>query len=286
MSRNERVQIAQQTLQIIASGMYEAGGKTVTIPHEIAACRAGTQVVRLQDWPAVQALAASKLAVRAQGKPTSTVLLDETTFRTCQRWAQEQGLPAVACLNFASAKNPGGGFLGGSQAQEEALSRASGLYESLLQAHEYYDHNRKSGTCLYSDYMIWSPAVPVFRDDADRLLPKPFVTGILTSPAVNAGCIRQNEPHKVAAIKPVMEVRAEKLLALAVVQGVEHLVLGAWGCGVFGNDPREVAAIFADLLHPGGRYGRAFTTVAFSIPCFGASRSNWEAFREFFPSAH
>ena len=79
--------------------------------------------------------------------------------------------PDVCCLNFASAKNPGGGFLKGSQAQEESLARASGLYSCLLKAPKYYNENgknRKQG--LYQDLVIYSPDVPVFRDDNDQLI--------------------------------------------------------------------------------------------------------------------
>src|SRR5262249_49841821 len=84
------------------------------------------------------------------------------------------GAGRVALLNFASARNPGGGFLSGSQAQEESLARASGLYASLSRMTDYYAANRRSKSALYTDHMIYSPRVPVFRDDADRLLGDPW----------------------------------------------------------------------------------------------------------------
>jgi uncharacterized protein (TIGR02452 family) len=74
----------------------------------------------------------------------------------------------VAVLNFASARNPGGGFLNGAQAQEEALCRASALYTCLLQARGFYDHHRAHRDPFYTDRVIHSPAVPVFRDDKGR----------------------------------------------------------------------------------------------------------------------
>ena len=80
---------------------------------------------------------------------------------------------ALACLNFASAKNPGGGFLSGSQAQEESLARASGLYATLQTQPEYYDYHRQGSSSLYSDHMIFSPGVPVMGyTKATSVLPR------------------------------------------------------------------------------------------------------------------
>ncbi|MFN8397179.1 MAG: TIGR02452 family protein [Bacteroidia bacterium] len=283
MSRTLRTQIAQETVRILEQKRYaNPAGQSISIARELDACLAGTQLIALDDWAALESRVAKQLALRPQSRPADLHVYSETTFRTCQRWVADQNLQNVACLNFASAKNPGGGFLAGSQAQEEALSRASGLYASLLTSSGYYEFNRKSGTCLYSDHMIWSPGVPVIRDDADQLLPQPYIVSIITSPAVNAGCIRTNEPKRIPEIGKVMRVRARKVLALAVDQGVEHLVLGAWGCGVFANDPTEVAEIFAELLKPGGEFATAFTQVAFSVPGGGASSGNLAAFERIF----
>ncbi|MEY3444889.1 MAG: hypothetical protein RLZZ519_3170 [Bacteroidota bacterium] len=279
MSRTERAKIAEQTVEILKRKTYStAAGRKISIEKSLDACLNGTKVFHPDAWPNLMSEVQQKIYRRPQGKPVTISVFAETTFRTCQRWVVDQNLENVACLNFASAKNPGGGFLGGSQAQEEALSRASGLYASLLRKPEYYEFNRKTGTCLYSDYMIWSPQVPIFRNDFDELLDVPYCASIITAPAVNAGCIRQNEPKKASEIKRVMVARAEKVLALAVAQDVENLVLGAWGCGVFANDPKEVAEIFAGLLRAGGPYARAFTNVAFSIPSGGSSQENWKAF--------
>ncbi len=104
-----------------------------------------------------------------------------------------------------------------------------------------YEANRQSSSCLYTEHMIYSPDVPVFRDDDDVLLDEPYAVSIVTAPAVNAGVVRAKEPRNVARIEPVMRARIERVLALAVVNGHDVLVLGAWGCGVFGNDPTQVA---------------------------------------------
>jgi uncharacterized protein (TIGR02452 family) len=168
----------------------------------------------------------------------------------------------VLCLNFASAKNPGGGFLNGSQAQEESLARASGLYACLLQARAMYDTNRQFDSCLYTDHMIYSPRVPVFRDDDDVLLAEPYAVSFVTAPAVNAGALR---PGERARIEPTMRGRTEKVLALAAAHGHEALVLGAWGCGVFRNDPTDVARWFHEHLCETPAFEGVFRTVVFAV---------------------
>ncbi|CAG7658320.1 conserved hypothetical protein [Actinacidiphila bryophytorum] len=172
---------------------------------------------------------------------------------------------AVAVLNFASARNPGGGYLNGAQAQEEALCRAAALYSCLLRAPDYYEHHRTHRDPFYSDRVIHSPAVPVFRDGRGGLLDVPWTAGFLTSPAPNAGVIARTAPERSAEVGPALDARAERVLEVAVAQGYRRLVLGAWGCGVFQNDPARVAAAFAVLLRPGGRFAAAVDEVVFAV---------------------
>ena len=169
----------------------------------------------------------------------------------------------VLALNFASAKNPGGGFLGGSQAQEESIARASGLY-ACIRSSPMYSVNRHCGTCLYTDHMIYSPDVPVFRDDHDRLLEEPYTLSFLTAPAVNAGVVRAREPENMSKIAGVMLRRMEMIIDIAGYYGYEALVLGAWGCGVFRHRPKEVAQWFAEVLIERKRDAR-FTHIHFAV---------------------
>ncbi len=96
--------------------------------------------------------------------------------------------------------------------------------------------------------MIFSPGVPVFRDDAGQLLEQPWTTGFITVAAVNAGAVRKNEPRNRRHIRPTLEQRTRMLPAVAAAHRCEALVLEAWGCGVFQDDPQEVAEVFAGVL--------------------------------------
>jgi uncharacterized protein (TIGR02452 family) len=184
----------------------------------------------------------------------------------------------VAVLNFSSARNPGGGYLNGAQAQEEALCRASALYGCLLRVREFYDHHRAHRDPFYTDRVIHSPAVPVFRDDRGRLLDEPYPAGFLTAAAPNAGVVLRTAPERAPDLPRALAVRAERVLETAAAHGYRRLVLGAWGCGVFRNDPVQVAEAFRDLLVK-GRFEGHFEQVVFGIldrTAGAATRSTFE----------
>jgi uncharacterized protein (TIGR02452 family) len=176
MSRKQLAQIAHETLEILNRGRYVApGGAKVRLDDSLRSACEHSVLYKPAMFPDVFARRDRLVANAAKWS---------TEFRVCSTSAG----PGVLCLNFASAKRPGGGFLGGSQAQEESLARASGLYPCIVQFQEMYETNRRCGTCLYTDHMIYSPQVPVFRDDEGRLLEEPFLALGRLAGSVRAIC--------------------------------------------------------------------------------------------------
>ena len=116
---------------------------------------------------------------------------------------------------------------------------------------------------FYADYVIYSPGVVVFRDDDGELLEKPYLCSILTSPAVHAEAVHHYMPHRSGEIENAMWNRILKVLAAALLHGHKSLVLGAWGCGAFGNDAGMVASLFRTALAE--NFQGAFERVAFAI---------------------
>ncbi|MFJ8196534.1 TIGR02452 family protein [Streptomyces sp. NPDC096152] len=243
--------VARQTESIVEAGHYRtADGREVSLAAAIEAARHGTRMFGPEPV-AVPSAPAGETFVEVTG---------ESSLEAARRLTGP-----VAVLNFASARNPGGGYLNGAQAQEEALCRASALYTCLLRAPEFYDHHRAHRDPFYSDRVIHSPGVPVFRDDAGRLLDEPRVAGFLTAAAPNAGVVLRTAPERAAELPRAIAVRAERVLETAAAQGYRRLVLGAWGCGVFRNDPARVAGAFRGLLGPGGRFAGTFEHVVFGV---------------------
>ena len=263
--------LAQQTLRIVDAGEYVSpAGRTVRIASEVAAAAAGTILVRPGE-------SASYVFDKYEGRGRVEVT-EETTAQAARRLVQYEGLTHVAALNFASAKNPGGGFLGGARAQEEDLARASALYKCVCTQPAYYDVHRASPSMIYSDHLIYSPAVPFFRDDTLALLEAPFVVSILTSAAPNAGEALRRDPHAKEAIADALEARARVVLEVAARHAHRVLVLGAWGCGVFRNDPEVVAGVFARALEE-ARFKGLFERIVFAVYDRSPARANLAAFR-------
>ncbi|KOV64683.1 hypothetical protein ADK64_16555 [Streptomyces sp. MMG1121] len=261
--------IAAQTEQIVAAGRYRApDGRDVSLAAEVEAARAGTRMFGPEPVPVLEAVSAphpSASAAQPASGPTAGGPFFEVTAESSLEAARRLAGAPVAVLNFASARNPGGGYLNGAQAQEEALCRASALYACLLTARRFYDHHRADRDPFYTDRVIHSPGVPVFRDDRGRLLADPFRAGFLTAAAPNAGVVRRRAPERITAVPGALAVRAERVLETAAAHGYRRLVLGAWGCGVFQNDPAQVAGAFRALLGPGGRFTGTFDHVVFGV---------------------
>lgn len=258
--RSELATIAAETVQVLSAGSYRGpSGRTVSIASELNHSVNQTRLFRPSQ---VARLTAADPEKRG---PCQMEVRNCTTLSAAGQLHAACGAERIALLNFASARNPGGGFLNGSQAQEESLARASGLYASITRMTDYYEANRREKSALYTDHMIYSPLVPVFRDDTNRLLDEPWCASMITAPAVNAGVVRSREPHNVARIREVMDRRIQGVLALVLHHGHDALVLGAWGCGVFANDPNEVAELFAVHLLGTGRYAQAFARIVFAI---------------------
>lgn len=274
MSRASRADIAAETLSILDQGFYHApSGERVEIGESL-----WTAVDKTEEYPFDREVSLEDGAhPRSEG--TVIEVTNETTLSAARRLV-DAGMNPVA-LNFASAKNPGGGFLNGAQAQEESLARASGLYACVKDC-EMYKYHRRNKSYLYTDYAIYSPDVPVFRDDEDRLLAEPYELSFLTAPAANMSALRQNAPERIHLASPTMARRIERVLTIMHNEGHDSVVAGAWGCGVFGNDPIVVADHFADALN--GPLKNRFDCVVFAIYDPRETSENLKAFRNRFAS--
>ncbi|NQY05806.1 MAG: TIGR02452 family protein [Flavobacteriaceae bacterium] len=258
MQKSLRKIAAKETLEIMNKGFYVTDeGYKVSIKKEQAFTEDSAKYFSSEELEDLL----NSLQITKQFD-TEIEVTNESTLEAIQRLHQEEVEDAMT-LNFASAKNPGGGFLNGAQAQEESVARSSGLYHTQMNNYEFYERHRGMKSCVYTDSMIYSPKVPFFRNVKGKLLAEPILSSVITSAAVNAGVVKRKESKNAKRIEEFMDMRIDKLLAMSYEQEHEVLILGAWGCGVFQNDPEIIARLFKEQLK--GKYKNAFKRVVFAI---------------------
>ena len=241
--------IAQETMQITKDRQYEVDGKIVHFPD------VDTEEVIPYDPD----LGAEMIEVKKRANGAGRIIVtNEDSFEAAARYKN----PLV--MSFANALHPGGGFKMGSNAQEESLCRASTLYESISseKGKLMYDFNTNHPSKVWSDFMMISPNVCVFRNREGELLAKPYVVGVITVPAPNRAGPAFRLPKKKTA--EAMEQRLRIMLSVAYLNNYRNLVLGAWGCGVFRNEAKDVAEHFRKVLIDEG-YAKYFNEICFAI---------------------
>jgi uncharacterized protein (TIGR02452 family) len=249
ISREVAEKYGREAVHIIEAGEYHTpSGRMVGISHLLESSLQGTKSYP-PDWTMPES--------GISDDQTIVEVKNETTLAAAQRLLGLGHNPVA--LNFAAASHPGGGFLSGARAQEEYLARSSGLY-ACLRNNPMYDFHRSNYDPLYSNYAIYSPNVPVFRSDDGLLLEKPYTLAMITSPAVNAAKLHAARHHE---INPAMWQRILKVLSIGILHGHDSIVLGAWGCGAFGNDSSEIAQLFHKALEV--NFKGAYRRVIFAI---------------------
>ena len=268
---------ADEVLTIVdRGGFVNRAGNWVDLREPIESAVSGSVLHRPAEYEALVHEAS------AVGTSAEIEVTDETTQIAMARLCHE-GVDNPVLLNFASARNPGGGFRNGAKAQEEDLCRCSALYSCLYPQTEYYEQNRRQTSMLYTDHLIYSPRVPWFRtrsrDEPDDV----FYASVITMPAPNAGqALLKGDTAE--AVEHTLRRRCGMVLGVARAHGHRDIILGAWGCGVFRNDPALVAGAFDSWLR-GPVFSGAFRRVVFAIYDPAKTRATYKAFRSQFAAS-
>lgn len=194
----------------------------------------------------------------ASGTPETLVLNVDSTEAVVR-------YPGAALLNFASYRHAGGGFITGAWAQEEAICHDSTLYNVLCKFESFYAENEKKlNNSLYTDRAIFSPKI-VFERGGNSA-----ECAVITCAAPNFGAARGRgitESQNEAALKQ----RVDFVISIAGENGCDTVILGAWGCGVFGQDPKLVSGLFKERLTKS-----SVKNAVFAIP---GNNNNYTSFR-------
>ncbi|MCK9458436.1 MAG: TIGR02452 family protein [Proteobacteria bacterium] len=194
---------------------------------------------------------------------TQFSVVDNDTFTTAAEFDH------ACCLNFASHKRPGGGYESVRnlrmpiRTQEEDLFRRSNLPELLdiPEIHKYYPLPRNGLDAIYCSNVVVNKDKQL--DPVD-----PYSVAVISMPAVV-----NPEPKDTLLIVN----RIRRILEIAAVHNHKHLILGAWGCGIFNNSPAMIATTFKVFLK-GGEFDKVFENVVFAIP--GKDSENHKIFQD------
>lgn len=261
LPRHRASALGHSAVAACTAGFYTNGeGQRVELREAIDRANAGKRSIAPDD--------ALPESTPADFPQTEVQVRNETTLQAARLLVDEGYRPAA--LNFANGVHPGGGFLGGARAQEEVLCRSSALYPTLADD-PMYDAHRTRPLPDSTDWVIYSPDVPVFREDDGTEIPAPWHLSVLTSAAPYAPKVGQPQSGD------LLRSRIHRVLDVAVAHGHDALVLGAWGCGAFRNDPDRTARDFRTALDQ--RAGR-FAKVIFAVTDWSEERRYLAPFRD------
>lgn len=268
--------IIKETLEICERGFYYVDGKKIKLvlnkeQIENAVVYTDKQISKLIDN--------FDLNNKNTDKKTIYSVCNTTSFEAACKINSSNNKTLV--LNFANPINPGGGVRIGARAQEEDLCRKSTLLLSLegKKAKNYYNFHRNQRSLLSSDYMIITPNVEVFRNGDNSLSANPFIVSVLTC----AAPIMTESVHNMPKIQyeNIFYHRIKGVLCLAISEGFKNIVLGAWGCGAFGNDANVVAALFYKAFKE-LENSLDFDNVVMAVLDNSISQYNYKSFKKYF----
>lgn len=268
--------VIKNTLDICKRGWYKVGDKKILLSlseHQMKNALVFTD-------KEINELINSSESIEKHNKTCYNVW-NSCSFEAADRIRTISDNSKILVLNFANPVKPGGGVRRGARAQEEDLCRKSTLLISLENenARKYYDHHRKQNSALSSDYMIISPEVEVFRNSDYTLSANPFIVSVLTcaAPIVTAGIKKMDSKE----YETILYHRILGMLCLAKALDYESLILGAWGCGAFGNDAEVMSGLFSKALNQ-PNIKTAFKNIIMAVLDKSSSQYNFNAFNKYF----
>ncbi|KAL1877751.1 hypothetical protein Plec18167_004720 [Paecilomyces lecythidis] len=204
--------------------------------------------------------------------PAEIKVVDEDSFEaainlaSCSQYMTVRDKRNVCVLNMANAYSPGGGWLNGALAQEEALCYRSSL--SFTLKCRYYP--------LSDNQAIYSPYVVIIRQSlksGHRLLDlsepdKLPITSVISIAALCQPALTTSgalPKYKNPRDRELMKEKMRIILRVAAFNRHRRLVLGAFGCGAFLNPRDEVADCWGEVFNEKEFQGGWWESIVFAV---------------------
>ncbi|MCC8191663.1 MAG: TIGR02452 family protein [Ruminococcus sp.] len=286
MKKKQNIDELNDTLSILDSGCYKKGDRSIKLrytkeqmqraevflPGDIKALNDTARTGNVDNK-----LQASRCAFSCEN--SDALALAQKKYKALKENGEEN--PEILLLNLASATHPGGHTRQGASAQEEDLCRRTSLLLSLESeaATKYYKYNEALKTRMGSDGIILSPNVEVIKSTS-KTLDTPFPVSVIScaAPMIRLGLEGMSQQEYEAMLLN----RINGILLVAASCGYRHLILGAFGCGIYGNDAAEVSDLFARAIHSfsfnGKDSSQLFDSIQFAVLCRPGKDYNYREF--------
>ncbi len=284
--RTDHIAMLNDTLKICKKGYYKLNGKKLKLKLSLAEMKK----VRVFLPDEISALADFKdfQHVHVMGRcgygceNMDSFSLARKRYKDCSYMFTGKDAKEILVLNLANPVNPGGGVRRGAKAQEEDLCRKSSLLLSLesTDASKYYNYNRSLHTYMGSNAIIVTPKVEIFKDENGDLLEDSVIVAVMTcaAPCLTNGM--EGLSHQ--QYEEMVYNRIYGMLRCAAYMGYKNLVLGAFGCGAFGNDAKLVSDLFYKALKEfnfdGMRESDMFRRIDFAVLSRDPEQYNFKEF--------
>lgn len=290
--RNNNIRILNDTLNILEKGNYIKDGKEIKLKFS-AEQMMKTRVFLPEDIEKLRfnsdktGNSAENSKKQAQNirrlfscENTDALVLAQKKYEDLKNKGETD--PKILVLNLASASTPGGHTRKGASAQEEDLCRRTSLLLSLEseKAKKYYDYNNARKTRMGSDGVMFTPYVEVIKASSSETLAEPFTVSVIScaAPMVRLGLEGMSQTEYAA----MLSRRIEGILLTAASQNCRYLILGAFGCGVYGNDAALVSDLFyrtiLNFAYEGKSADLIFNSIDFAVLCRPDKDYNYREF--------
>ncbi len=274
-TREERIEVFEDTLDWIE--------KDPDLSASVQNAKKNTTVFYEDDYPAFNTSETKAMYV--------TVSMDRS-YQAAMRLSKESPGAKIAVMNFANAFQAGGGVTKGSSAQEESLCRTSTLYPLLYRKYlndTFYKHHRNMNTPKATDSLVYTEGVIICKTDTDlpQRMPKDeWVTvDVITVAApdlrrksnMHAALVGRGAYMNDAELFGYHVKRAIHILTCAAAKKADILVLGAFGCGAFENNPEVVARAYRTALQ---EFPKVFSRIEFAVYCSPKDTTNYDVFSQ------
>lgn len=281
--RIDNIEMLQDTLEIFENGFYLKDGKKIELKLSKKEMHSSEvllpeQVKYICDNPTIA-------KIHSLGRAGHFCINDDS-YSVAREVKKHHPKDGVLVLNFANPVNPGGGVRNGANAQEEDLCRKSSLLLALedSSAKDYYDYNKSLHTYMGSNAIIMNPTVEIIKDAKGELLDESVVVSVMTcaAPMITHDMDGMTQEEYEA----MFYERIVATLKVAANYGYKYLVLGAWGCGAFGNDAQIIAKLYfkalKEIRYNDLSHESLFKQIYFAVLDRSVNQYNFKAFFQYF----